>query len=90
MSFYEENPMSYFADASEDTRERRCSIPRTLKVTDTDDSQVVIGTAQEVGQTEKGESIWSLTIGDEKVSGLFVLVAGEFVQLGASRRGRSG
>jgi hypothetical protein len=77
--------MPYYADASEDTRERCSSIPRTLKVTDAAENEVVIGTAQEVGQTENGESIWSLNIGDEKVSGLFVLVAGEFVQVGALR-----
>jgi hypothetical protein len=68
----------YSADVREESGR---SLPGTLSVADAPDSQVVIGIAQEVGKTEKNASIWRIKIGDVDVSGLFVLVNREFVQL---------
>ena len=72
--------MSYFANAILENGQRYAVFPRSIGVTESPDSNVVIGIASEVGWTEKDGTIWSLIIGGKAVEGLFIIAESEFVQ----------
>jgi hypothetical protein len=72
--------MSYFANAIIENGQRYAVFPRSIGVTESPDSNVVIGIASEVGWTEKEGPIWSLIIGGKDLEGLFIIAETEFVQ----------
>jgi hypothetical protein len=72
--------MSYFANAIIENGERFAVFPRSIGVTESPDSNVVMGIASEIGWTEKDGAIWSLKIGGKAVEGLFIVAESEFVQ----------
>jgi hypothetical protein len=72
--------MSYFANAIIENGQRYAVFPRSIGITESPDSNVVIGIASEVGWTEKDGPKWSLIIGGKAVEGLFIIAESEFVQ----------
>jgi hypothetical protein len=72
--------MSYFANAIIENGQRYAVFPRSIGVTESPDSNVVIGIASEVGWTEKDGPIWSLIIGSKAMEGLFIIAESAFVQ----------
>jgi hypothetical protein len=72
--------MSHFANAIIENGQRYAVFPRSIGVTESPDSNEVIGIASEVGWTEKDGPIWSLIIGGKAVEGLFIIAESEFVQ----------
>jgi hypothetical protein len=72
--------MSYFADAIIESGERYAIFPRSIGVTNSPCSNVMIGMAWEIGWTEEDGAIWSLKIGGKAVDGLFIIAESEFVQ----------
>ena len=72
--------MSYFANAIIENGQRYAVFPPSIGVSESPDSNVVIGIASEVGWTEKDGSIWSLIVGGKAVEGLFIIAESEFVQ----------
>jgi hypothetical protein len=65
-------------------RVRRGAAAWTVEVTESPDDNISIGTALEVGKTEKDASVWSLRVRGEDVPGLFVVEDGLFVSLGST------
>jgi hypothetical protein len=72
--------MSYFANAIIENGQRYAVFPRSIGISESPDSDVVIGIASEVEWTEKDGPIWSLIIEGKAVEGLFVIAESEFVQ----------
>ncbi len=74
--------MSYFVEVPAKGRVLLGQLPRVISVFDSSDRHCVVGVATEVDRTHDGLAVWRLTVRGVDVSGRFVVVDGEFIQIG--------
>jgi hypothetical protein len=74
--------MSYFAKQPAKGRVLLGQLPRVISVFDSSDRHCVVGVATEVDRTREGLALWQLTVRGFDVPGRFVVIDGEFIQIG--------
>jgi hypothetical protein len=74
--------MSYFVEVPAKGHTLLGQLPRVISVFDSSDTRCLVGIATEVDRTQSGLAVWRLMVGLADVPGRWVVVDGEFVQLG--------
>jgi hypothetical protein len=74
--------MPYLAKLPAKGRVLLGQLPRVISVLDSSDRHCVVGVATEVDRTHDGLAVWRLTVRGADVPGRFVIIDGEFIQIG--------
>jgi hypothetical protein len=74
--------MSYFVETPARGRVLLGQLPRVISVFDSSDPREVVGLAVEFDRTQHGWAVWRLVVSGADLPGRWVIVDGEFVQLG--------
>jgi hypothetical protein len=74
--------MPYFAERPAMGRVLLRRLPRVISVLDSSERRCAVGVAAEVDRTHDGLAVWRLTVRGVDVPGRFVVIDGEFIQIG--------
>jgi hypothetical protein len=74
--------MSYFVEVPVKGHILVGQLPRVISVFDSSDPRCLVGIASEVDRTQRGLAVWRLMVGLADVPGRWIIVDGEFVQVG--------
>jgi hypothetical protein len=74
--------MRYFTSISTKGKVRFGKFPFAISVLESPDNHIPIGMAFSATTTDAGLAVWRLTVRGVKVRGQFVVIDGEFVELG--------